>query len=163
MNKQTAKAMGGAAFVILLLITIAQIGVSAPANGEGERTLVGSWNILVTLRDCQSGTPIVSFPAMETYNQGGTLQQTAPPAPGATFLPGHGVWSHEAGGGYSAAFQFFGITPVGFVDSRTVVRSAISLGQDGKSYSSTETSETFDANGNLLVSACSTSTATRFE
>ncbi len=163
MNKKTAKAIGGAAFVILLLVTIAQIGVSAPVSGEGERTLVGSWNILVTLRNCQSGIPLVTFPAMETYNQGGTLQQTAPPAPGATFLPGHGVWSHQVGGGYSAAFQFFGITPVGFVDTKTIVRSTISLAQDGKSYSSTETSETFDANGNLLLSDCSTSTATRFE
>lgn len=163
MNKQTVKAIGGAAFVILLLVTIAQIGVSAPANGDGERTLVGSWNILVTLRDCQSGVPIVTFPAMETYSQGGTLQQTAPPAPGATFLPGHGVWSHQAGGGYSAAFQFFSITPAGFVDTKTIVRSTISLGPDGKSYNSTETSETFDTNGNLLLSGCSTSTATRFE
>jgi len=163
MKKQTAKAIGGAALVISLLVTIAQIGVSAPASADGERTLVGSWNLLVTLRDCQSGFPIVSFPAMQTFNQGGTQQQTAPPAPGATFLPGHGVWSHQAGGGYSGAFQFFSITPLGFVDTKTIVRSTISLEPDGKSYSSTETSETFDTNGNSLLRACSTSTAIRFE
>jgi hypothetical protein len=163
MKKQIVKAVGGAFLAILVLAVFAPVRVPAQGQNQNEPTLVGSWNVQVTLRDCQSGTPFVSFPAMMTYNQGGTIQQTAPPEPGAVFLPGHGVWSHQTGGGYSGAFQFFSINPNGTVATRTIVRSAISLGRDGNSYASTDTAETLNANGDLLFRACSTSTATRFE
>lgn len=163
MRKQIVKVIGGASLAILMLAVFVQVRVRAQGQNQGEPTLVGSWNLQVTLRDCQSGTPFVSFPAMMTYNLGGTTQQTAPPAPGAVFLPGHGVWSHETGGGYSGAFQFFSINPDGSVATKTIVRSAIRLGRDGNSYASTETSETLNANGDLMFRGCSTSTATRFE
>ena len=172
MKKQTLKAIGSTALGILMLITFAQISVSAGGghneplrneSAESERTLVGSWNVQVTLRDCQSGTPFVSFPAMMTYNHGGTTQQTAPPEPGGTSLPGHGTWSHQTGGVYSSAFQFFSLNPDGSVARRTIVRSAITLSRDGDTFNSTDTAETFDAIGNLLFRACSTWTATRFQ
>ena len=163
MRKQIVKVIGGASLAILVCAVFAQVRVPAQGQNQNEPSLVGSWNLQVTLRDCQSGTPFVGFPAMMTYNLGGTTQQTAPPAPGSVFLPGHGVWSHETGGGYSGAFQFFSINPDGSVATKTIVRSAIRLGRDGNSYTSTETSETLSANGDLLFRGCSTSTATRFE
>jgi len=172
MKKQTLKAIGSTALAILMLVTLTKMSASARGGHKeslrtegvaNEQTLVGSWSLQVTLRDCQSGTPFVSFPAMMTYNQGGTTQQTAPPEPGGIFLPGHGAWGHKTGGGYSGAFQFFSLNPDGSVARRTVVRSAITLSRDGDSYSSTATSETFDASGNLLFRACSTTTATRFQ
>lgn len=169
MNKQPLKAVGVVALAILMLVTVAQMSVSAHVGGKespqsdgGPNALVGSWSLQVTLRDCPSGIPFVTFPAMMTYNHGGTTQQTAPPEPGGTFLPGHGIWSHQHGGGYSGAFQFFSLNPDGSVARRTVVRSAITLSRDGESYTSTDTAETFDASGSLLFRACSTTTASRF-
>lgn len=173
MKNRILKAIGGASLAILMLAGFAQVWVSAqdkssePLKNEGqngnEQGLVGSWDVQVTIRDCQTGTAFVSFPAMYTYNQGGTIQQTAPPEPGSVFLPGHGVWSHQNGRRYSGAFQFFSINPDGTVARRTIVRSAIRLGRDGNSYASTDTAEILNANGDLLFRACSTSTATRFE
>ena len=172
MKNQTLKAIGGTAFAILMLVTFVQMSVSARdgdqetsrnESASNDHKLVGSWNHQVTLRDCQTGTPFVSFPAMVTFNHGGTTQQTAPPEPGGTFLPGHGVWSHRHGRAYSSAFQFFSLNPDGSVARRTIVRGDITLSRDGDSYNSTDTSETFDANGNLLFRACSTTTATRFQ
>lgn len=172
MKKQSLKAIAGVALAMFMFLTPASTPVTAQSSeqalsqsesGGNERTLVGSWNLLVTLRDCQSGTAFITFPAMMTYNQGGTTLQTAPPEPGGNFLPGHGAWSHQAGGGYSGAFQFFSLNPDGSVARRTIVRSAITLGKGGDSYTSTDTAEVFDAIGNLLFRSCSTSTATRFQ
>ncbi len=166
MKSTLSKTIGAAALAILMLAVFAQVWVSAQDNdneslrSRNKQGLVGSWNLVVSLRDCETGTVLVSFPAMNTYNQGGTTQQTAPPEPGATALPGHGVWSHQNGRHYSGAIQFFSLNPT---FGRVIVRSTISLGRDGNSYTSTDTAEVLDANGSLIFRACSTTTATRFE
>jgi hypothetical protein len=163
MRKQILKAIGVASLAMLVLAVLTQIGVSAQDKMINEQGLIGSWDLEVTLRDCQDGSAIVIFPAMNTYNQGGTMQQTAPPEPFSTFLPGHGVWSHQLGGGYSGAFRFFKLNPDGSVATKTIVRSAITLERDGTRYTSTDTAEILNANGDLLFRSCSTSTATRFQ
>jgi hypothetical protein len=163
MKRQALKAFGGVALAILLLPVFAQVRMSAQAQNGNEQGLVGSWNVTVTLRDCETGTPFVSFQAMNTYNQGSTMQQTAVPGPEGTALPGHGVWSHQTGRNYSGAFQFFRLNPDGTYAGRVVVRSAISLGPSGDTYTSTDVADILDANGNLLFRSCSTSSATRFQ
>jgi len=169
MKSTLSKTIGAAALAILMLAVFAQVWVSAQDNDNeslrsgNKQGLVGSWNLVVSLRDCETGTVLVSFPAMDTYNQGGTTQQTAIPEPGFTLLPGHGVWSHQTGRRYSGAFQFFILNPDGTLARRAIVRSAISLGRDGNSYTSTDTAEVLNANGDLLFRGCSTTTATRFQ
>lgn len=162
MRKQILKAIGGVSLAILVAI-FGQVWVSAQVQGVAEQGLVGSWNLQVSLRDCESGAVFVIFPAMNTYNRGGTVQQTAVPEPGSTALPGHGVWSHQTGRSYSGAFQFFSINADGTFAGKVIVRSAISLGLDGSSYTSTDTAEILNTNGDLLFRGCSTTTATRFE
>lgn len=162
MKKQMMKAIGVASVAILMLAVFTQVWVSAQEPKGNDQGLVGSWNLEVTLRDCETGTASFSFPAMSTYNQGGTMQQAAIPGPGVTALGGHGVWSHQTGRGYSGAFQSFGINPDGTF-GRLIVRSAISLGQGGNDYTSTDTAEFLDANGTVVGRACSTTAATRFE
>lgn len=162
MKKQILKAIGGASLAILMLAGFAQVWVFAQEKTGKEQGLVGSWNLVVSLRDCNTGTVLITFPAMSTYNQGGTMQQIAIPPPGVTALPGHGVWSHQTGRGYSGAFQAFGLNPDGTF-TRLIVRSAISLGQGGNDYTSTDTAEVLDANGNVITRACSTTAATRFQ
>ena len=163
MKKHILKAIGAASLAIIVSAVFAQGRVSAQAHGANEKGLVGSWNLTVTLRDCETGTPLFSFQAMNTYNQGGTMQQAAVPGPDGPALPGHGVWSHQTGRNYSGAFQFFGLNPDGAYAVRVVVRSAISLGPGGDTYTSTDVADVFDTNGNLLFRSCSTTTATRFE
>ena len=98
-----------------------------------------------------------------TYNQGGTTEETDLGGPVLVRLPGHGVWRHQIGRQYSAAFRFLNFNPDRTFAGTNVVRSAISLGLSGSEYSSTDTLEVFDANGTLILSGCATSTATRFE
>ena len=167
MRKQILKAMGGASLAMLMLTTFAQVWVSAQDNDNGnENSLVGSWDVRVTARDCQTGVPIPCipiFPAIVTYDQGGTLQQTDLGGPGLVRLPGHGVWERENGRQYSAAFRFLNFLPDRTFVGTNVVRSAITLGKDGSSYITSDTVEILDANGFVIDRGCATTTATRFE
>jgi hypothetical protein len=163
MKKRILKAVGGAALAIVMLAVFAQVWVSAQGQNGNEPTLVGSWDVQVTIRDCQSGTPFFSFPAMMTYSQGGTMQETDLGGPGLVRLPGHGVWERQNGRQYSAAFRFLNFNPDRTFAGTNVIRSAISLSQSGNEYTSTGTVEILDANGNVIGSGCATETATRFE
>ncbi len=166
MKKQILKAIGGASLAILVLAVFAQVRISAQVQNGNEQGLVGSWDVQVTGRDCQTGTPFFSFPAMITYNQGGTMQESDLGGPGLVRLLGHGVWSRisEFHPLYSAAFQFLNFLPDRTPAGKNVVRSAISLGQNGNTYTSTATVVALDANGNVIPGAggCATETATRF-
>jgi len=171
MKKQILKAIGGASLAILVLAVFAQVWVSAQdndnellrnGNGGNERSLVGSWDVQVTIRDCQTGTPFFSFPAMMTYNLGGTMQESDLGGPVLVRLPGHGVWESQNGRHYSAAFQFLNFNPDRTFAGRNVVRSTIRLGQRGDTFTATDTVEILNANGEVINRGCSTSTATRF-
>ena len=105
MKKQILKAIGGASLAILMLAVFTQVWVSAQGQNGNEQGLIGSWDVEVTIRDCQTGTPFFSFPAMMTYDQGGTMQETDLGGPSITRLPGHGVWERQNGGQYAAAFR----------------------------------------------------------
>ena len=163
MKRRILTTIGGATLAILALGVFAQVWVSAQTQKGNDQSLIGSWDAQVTLRDCDSGVPFVTFAAMYTYNQGGTTQQTAIPEPGSTALPGHGAWSHDIGRSYSGAFQFFILNPNPALTTRVIVRSSINLDLGGDSYSSTDTAEIRNMNGDVLDRACSTTAATRFK
>ncbi|MGB7070020.1 MAG: hypothetical protein WBD22_11050 [Pyrinomonadaceae bacterium] len=162
MKKQILRTIGGAAIAILVLTIFAQIWVSAQEQNGKEPTLVGSWDVEVTIRDCGTGTPFFSFPAMITYNQGGTMQESDLGAPGITRLNGHGVWERQTGRQYSAAFRWLNFNPDRTFAGTNVARSAISLGHDGNTYTSTDTGE-LHIGGQVIPLGCGTQTATRFE
>lgn len=180
MKKQILKAIGGASLAILVLAVFAQ------AQNGNEQGLVGSWDVQITIRDCQTGTPFFSFPAMITYNQGGTMQESDLGSPGLVRLLGHGVWNHQNGRQYSAAFRFLNFNPDRTFAGTNVVRQAITLGpgtigpgtitlgpgsdirlitRGSNTYTSTDTSEVLDANGDVIPGAggCATETAIRFK
>ncbi len=169
MKKQMVRIIGGAALAILMLAAFAQVWVSAqdreavsPSQNKNEQGLVGSWDVEVTIRSCQDGTPFFSFPAMYTFNQGGTMLESDLGDPRFVRLGGHGIWERRNGRQYSAAFRFLNFNPDRTLAERVVVRSAITLDRSGDTYTSTGTSEITDANGNVTT-ACATETATRFE
>ena len=163
MKKQIFKVIGGVSLVIVMLAVFAQVWVSAQVLNDNEQGLVGSWDVTVTARDCESGIPLFSFLAVQTYNQGGTRQASNLGAPGIVRLDGHGVWSHIKGRQYSVAFRVFKYNLDGTFAGKDVIRDVISLDLGSDTYSSTGTVEILDPNGNLILRGCATTTATRFE
>lgn len=163
MKKQIMKAFGGASLVILVLAVFAQVWVSAQVQNVNEQGLSGSWDVTVTARDCESGTPLFSFLAVQTYNQGGTMQASNLGAPGIVSLDGHGVWNHIKGRQYSAAFRVLKYNLDGTFAGKDVIRDVVTLDLGGDTYTSTGGVEILDPNGNLILRGCATTTATRFE
>jgi hypothetical protein len=162
MRKPHLKTLLGSLLAIVVMATLAQGLVSAQGAGS-ERSLIGSWDVNVTIRDCQSGVALFGFPAMITYSQDGTMQESDLGGPGVIRLNGHGVWQHQNGREYSAAYRWLNFNTDRTYAGKNVVRSVISLSQSGNEYTSTDTGELIDANGNTFGIGCATTTATRFE
>ena len=181
MKNSYVKTIGATALAILMLAVSPQILVFAQVDSKTEnqntglsrensseenehsKTLVGSWDVQVTIRNCQNGAALVSFPALITFNEGGTMQETANDAAPLLRSPGHGAWSRRSGRTYTAAFRFFRYNANGTFAGKNIIRQTDTLGRSGDVYSTTDTVDVLDANGNLLDRVCATSTGIRFE
>jgi len=167
MKNTFLKTISGAALAIFMLAMFAQVQVSAQILQEvppgQSRDLEGSWTTQVTFRNCQTGAAIRTFPAMNTFMRGGTMQEFGVGSAPLTRGPGHGVWSHQSGQRYSSNFQFFRFNADGTFAQTVRVRRQIELSQSGNNYTATATSEVFDTTGNLVMTGCATEVGTRFE
>lgn len=175
----------GAALAILILTIFAPLWMSAQDGVDKEqikeqtegillsqntaaRTLEGSWSVQVTIRNCQTGAALASFPSMNTFMRGGTMQEFSAGAAPLPRGPGHGVWSYQSGQNYSYAFQFFRFNADGTYAGVTRARRQVQLGSSqfnsfGNSYEAVAAIEIFNAAGSLIATACATETAVRFE
>lgn len=163
MKKNVLKIIGGTVSVFLIIATLTFSWVFAQ-NGpspQGNEKLVGTWNARVTIRNCQNGAEIRSFDSIGTFMFGGTMLDSTSGVPQALKTPGHGVWNHIAANNYQFSFKSFSFDPNGNFTGWTIIRHRASL--YGDYYQSQGTSEFYDANGNLLATGCSSTTATRFE
>ena len=174
--KNTLLKITGAAIIALLTFSLfTQTWVSAQeANskgqapeslfeGKGARVLEGAWSVQVTLRVCQTGVPIRTFPRMNTFMQGGTMQEFAAAGPPSLRGPGQGIWSHSDERNFTYAIHFLRFAADGTFNGSVRERRSVEVNPDGSTYNATGTGEVFDANGNLIVTTCATEAGTRFE
>jgi hypothetical protein len=127
-------------------------------------TLQGTWRVTFTAVDCITGQDILSFPGIMTFNQGGTYT-------GDNVVPGgdpgqgteYGVWQREPGRqNYSVRTVSYGYTAEGDFEGRAEITHTLHL-TSANSFEGSATIQIFDADGNLIFTACNTSTGTRFE
>lgn len=170
MKNSFLKTTSTAVLSILLLAVFTQILVSAnklstaePFDGKGARALEGSWIAQVTFRNCQTGEAIRTFASMNTFMQGGTMQEFGLGSVPAPRGPGHGVWTHISGRTFSSAFQFFRFNTDGSYAGKVIARRQIEVDDSGNSYTATTSVEIFNAAGTLITTSCATEEATRFE
>jgi hypothetical protein len=128
------------------------------------QTLDGTWRVTRHAVDCITGQDILSFPAIMTFNQGGTYI-------GYAVLPGgdpgqgteYGVWQRERGRqNYSFRTVSYGYTADGDFDGRGEITGTLQL-TTADSFTYTATIQIFDADGNLVFTACGRADGTRFE
>ena len=149
-----------------LLVALAVFGhfwTPVQAQEGKEPTLVGSWDVRVTIRDCGTGQEFFSFPAMLTFNQGGTMEESDLGGPGIVRLAGHGVWKRQAAREFSAAYRWLNFLPDRTFLGSQVVRSSMTLDRSGDSFTATDTGTVIDANGNESPGGCATEAGTRFQ
>jgi hypothetical protein len=163
-NKFMQIAMG-MIFGLLMLIGSAQFFVSAQENerrerGGGERSLVGTWQTVVTPRNCATGAAVApAFPGILTFAVGDTLTGTS-----TVVSSVYGIWRREQGWqNYSFAFISLRYSPAGAFIGTQRVRQTLVLGGSGNDFTTTGSVEILDAGGSVIGTGCSTSTGTRFE
>jgi len=168
------------ALAILMLAMFAQISVSAQDKAnEGQsdeqtqedssrgrrnaKALEGTWDVQLTIRNCQNGTAIRTFAEILTFMSGGTMLGSTTGIPPAQKTPGHGVWSHISGRTFRFKLKFFTFDPSGNPTGWTIVSHEATLNRRATEYESAGTAEVYNPNGTLIFTGCSTTTATRFE
>ena len=132
-------------------------------SGSQARRLEGAWRVQVTIRVCQTGAEIRTFPSLVTFARGGTMTETTTAASPALRGPGHGVWEQAGAHTYSQVFEAFTFNPAGAWTGTQRVMHTVDIGRDRDELSSSGTNEIFDANGTLLVMGCSTTVGHRLE
>ncbi len=169
MKKTFLKTISGAALAILMLAVFAQIQVSAqqePPEDSTKRNLAqaleGSWDSQVTLLNCQTGAALRTFPAMNTFMSGGTMQEFGVGS-GLLRGPGHGVWNYQSGRLFSNTFQFFRFNADGTFAGKQIVRRQIEVSRFRERFTATSAVEIYNPGGVLIATGCGTETATRFE
>ena len=173
------KTISRAAFVILMMTMIAQVRVSAQdvetedqGNDQTQEDLssrrrnariVGTWDVQVTIRVCQTGAAIRTFASIGTFNSGGTTLDSTSGIPQSLKTPGQGVWNYIGGRSYRFKFKSFSFDTSGNFTGWTIIKHEAHLNNRADAYDSSGTAEVYAPNGTLLFTGCSTTTALRFE
>jgi hypothetical protein len=132
----------------------------ADNGGKGSRALEGTWNVVVTIRNCQTGASITSFKAMDLFIQGGSVVDTNA-APPSTRGPGFGSWEYLGDHNFRTALRFFLYNADGSFAGTRRIAQEISIAEDNETWESTVGITVFDPAGTLIATACGTATAAR--
>lgn len=134
-------------------------GAMEPAK-SGRHNIVGTWQTVVTPRNCQNGDPVAPpFPGILTFNKGGTLSGTS-----ATVAAAFGIWDrHHGADEFALAFVSLRFSPTGVFLGTQRVRQTATLNAAGNGFTSTGTVQVLDPNGVVVGSGCASSVGTRFE
>jgi hypothetical protein len=141
-------------------------GLTASAHWGGDVSdigLEGAWRVQVTVRDCQTGLSLRTFPALFTFAKGGTLTVTTAGQLPSLSTTGLGIWRYTEGNTYSAVSESFVFSPVGAWTQTHRLTRAIEISTDGGRFTDTVKLEIFDTTGNLIATGCATSVASRIE
>jgi len=123
--------------------------------------IVGIYDVDVVVANCATGAPLASFKALHKYELGGTGQVV--PATNPVGLSEHSmIWSHVRGNEYRSAVKMFRFDATGTNIGWIVIRSEISISDDGYSYSGSGVSEIFNSAGVWLGASCPSFIGTRF-
>lgn len=160
MRNTLLKAFGAIALVVSLVAMFTPV-LGSKQTGGGR--LEGTWDVQVTIRNCQTRAEIRTFPSVTSFIFGGITIDSTSGTPQAQRTPGQGVWSHLGGDAYRFSFKTFTFDAANNPTGWTIITHEADLDSKGTQYSSAGTAQVYDLNGTLVFTGCSSTTATRFE
>ena len=141
--------------------SLASAALQAPQGSHDRRALDGLWDEHVTLINCASGTPLVTFRATNLFIADGSLvavNSNPSLLQGATL----GTWWRVSRhGAFGAKMRFFRFNPDGSFAGVQQMTRAITVEPDGMTLTGTVSVEIFDVNDNLIQTACATEAGSR--
>jgi len=165
-NSNRFAASGRIAVLVLAGMFFLGSGLTAHTQSNGDnsqRGLEGAWRLQLTVRDCNTGQALRTFPAVFTFAQGGTATVITAGQLPSLATSGLGVWQHTEGHNYTAVTDAFVFSPAGvWIQTHRLTR-AIHLSIDGDEFTDTVALQIVDTAGNTIAAGCATSLATRFE
>jgi hypothetical protein len=168
MKTRILKLTPSSALMAIAALTIAFSLASAQRADENRpsvQTVEGVWQVTRMGVNCQNpnqhGPP---FPFLMTFHSDGTLSAFGNAPGGGPFdTPEAGVWQREPGAqNYSFRDVSYGYDENGAFAGSGVVTANVHL-TGANSFTYGATIQFFDADGNLIFTACGRATGTRFE
>jgi hypothetical protein len=159
------KKLSGQVVITLLLAggLSAEAATSVEGIGAGVPTrIVGSWIVVLTVRDCVSGVELEQTAALNSFTLGGIVI-TTPGVNPAVISNGQGSWKHAGGRTFPNTIMFFVFTPGGTLLGVTTGTRVTELSADGNEFTSADTLELRDLDGNVLGRRCATGTGRRIQ
>ena len=157
---------GRTAVLVLACMFFLGPGLTARAQSHGDssrRGLEGAWRLQLTVRDCNTGQPLRTFPAVFTFAQGGTASVITAGQLPSLATPGLGIWYHTEGHDYTAVTEAFIFSPAGvWIQTHRLTR-AIQVSVSGDEFTDTVALQILDTAGNPIATGCATSVAARLE
>jgi len=158
--KRVSTAIALGALLLAQLSTQVQAAPSIPVFGD---PIVGTWNVVVDIYDCNTGNPIFTGgQSLALFNADGTRHETAATNP-ALRTPAYGNWHRVRNNEYEFALKYYRFDATGAFVGSTSIRHDLYLSANGKSYSSEGVAEFFNPGNVYLFEACSSATATRYQ
>lgn len=154
-----------------LALSAAVLLAGQPAAMAGDhksgKRITGVWTAQVNITNCLPGNvpgPVVfaSFQTMNLFGADGTYLDANSLNP-ALASPHLGYWRHVRGNKYEFAQKFYMFDAGGDPTGWRIVRHEVRLHKSGRSFTSGGYAETFDMDGLLVATGCSTSSAVRFD
>jgi hypothetical protein len=134
--------------------------VHAPSSAN--RSLIGTWEVQVSIRDCVSQQVVRTFPSLLTFGAHGTLIETTAGVSPAARGPGHGDWQAIGNNAYSAVFKAFRYDSNGDWIGGQTVRQVITLETTGI-WTANASVELTNIEGNIIGTGCATAIGLRLE
>lgn len=157
---RSALACSLAAIVLCMGVVVATAKAQDAGSASHGGQIEGTWRVQVTLRNCQTGVEVRTFPALLTFAQGGALTGTSTVVPPAARGGDFGIWRFEGNGSYAAVSEAFIFTGGTWSQTQRITQ-AITLSQDSNTFSSNAHTEFFDTAGNVVSSGCAIAAGAR--
>jgi hypothetical protein len=146
---------------IAVAVSSAQQVDAAQANarrGAAEASIVGVWDVAVTVVNCQSGALIRNVRAVQMYQPDGAFTETTSTGTRGSSI---GYWFREEGQIFGANYFFFRYNADGSFASFAKAANAITISSDGSQFTVKATIQDYDASNGLISTGCVTQTAKR--
>lgn len=127
-------------------------------HAQRPHSIEGTWEVNVTVVDCQRGTPIRIVRSLQLWSRDHSFSETA-----NTYLRGSsvGAWAHDDRDTYIPTYWFFRYNADGTFKSMAEGLNKVTLSDDGKTFTATGTITDTDINGNVLSVGCVSQAASR--
>ena len=110
------------------VLALALLGLQTVALAENRNSVRGTWDVNVTVTNCQTGAVIRTVRSLQMFSRDGSFTETANTASRGSSL---GRWARSGENTFGATYWFFRYTSTGTFASIAKSLDSITLSEDG--------------------------------